>query len=323
MSDVWGDAALAGQAQRMLGKKHPVAAVASVNHDGVVTAGWGAPAEADFEIGSISKGVTGLLYRDAVERGVLRGDTRIGELLPVRAGCPVAGVELEAVSKHRSGIPSIPSARSPYRRSLRFWWNGTNPYGDTVAEMIEQAGAVELRNPRPRYSNFAFELLGHAVAAAQDSTYPELVQERIAGPLGLKSWYLPATEADLRPGSLTGRTRGGRPRPAWPGQALAPAGGVRSSIGDLAELTRALLEERVAGLSALDPVARFVGGVRIGAAWITLEHKDRAITWHNGGTGGFRTWLGMDREAGCGVVVLSATAASVDQAGFRLLSERN
>ena len=61
--------------------------------------------------------------------------------------------------------------------------------------------------------------------------------------------------------------------------------------------------------------------VRIGAAWITLEHHDRAITWHNGGTGGFRSWLGLDRRAGTGVAVLSATSRSVDRHGFELLAE--
>jgi hypothetical protein len=46
----------------------------------------------------------------------------------------------------------------------------------------------------------------------------------------------------------------------------------------------------------------------------------RSITWHNGGTGGFRSWLGLDRDAGTGAVVLSAISASVDRAGFRLLA---
>ena len=42
---------------------------------------------------------------------------------------------------------------------------------------------------------------------------------------------------------------------------------------------------------------------------------------HNGGTGGFRSWLGLDRATGTGLVLLSATAASVDRQGFALLAE--
>lgn len=322
MSETWGEATLALKGQRLLGKRHPVAAVATVGRGRVVTAGWGAAPEADFEIGSISKGVTGLLFRDAVERGVVRGDTFLRDLLPLEKDCDVADVKLNDLAQHRAGVPSMPRSSRPWRRTVRLWLRGTNPYGDTLAELLDQARNVRLRGElRPHYSNLGFQLLGHALAAASRTTYPELVQDRLAAPLNLKSWYMPARPEELRPGSLTGRSRRGRPCEPWTGEALAPAGGIRSSIGDLAELAKALLEERAAGSSALDPVARFAGGVRIGAAWITLEHKDRAITWHNGGTGGFRTWIGMDREAGVGAVILSATASSVDNPGFRLLTE--
>ncbi|MEU0067785.1 hypothetical protein ABZ085_31975, partial [Streptomyces albidoflavus] len=76
-----------------------------------------------------------------------------------------------------------------------------------------------------------------------------------------------------------------------------------------------------AGVGALDPVAPFGAGARIGAAWITVEIDGRPVTWHNGGTGGFRSWLGLDRARGTGLVVLSATAAPVDRQGFALLAE--
>ena len=64
-----------------------------------------------------------------------------------------------------------------------------------------------------------------------------------------------------------------------------------------------------------------LAAARIGAAWMTLRVKGRDITWHNGATGGFRTWAGLDREAGTGVVLLSATAVTVDRQGFRMLRE--
>ena len=110
-------------------------------------------------------------------------------------------------------------------------------------------------------------------------------------------FYAPATPTDLRPAALTGTTRWGRKRRPWTGEALAPAGGIRARIEDMARLT-----------AALEPVEDFTGRVvRIGAAWITLERDGRVVTWHNGGTGGFRTWLGLDRAAGTAVVFLSAT----------------
>ena len=68
-------------------------------------------------------------------------------------------------------------------------------------------------------------------------------------------------------------------------------------------------------------MARLSGGVRIGAAWLVLERRGAVVTWHNGGTGGFRSIVALDRAAGAGVALVSATARSVDRAGFALLEE--
>jgi CubicO group peptidase (beta-lactamase class C family) len=46
------------------------------------------------------------------------------------------------------------------------------------------------------------------------------------------------------------------------------------------------------------------------------------VTWHNGGTGGFTAFLGIDRERGTGVVILSARQeppSTTTRAGFALL----
>lgn len=57
----------------------------------------------------------------------------------------------------------------------------------------------------------------------------------------------------------------------------------------------------------------------LATGWVTVDVDGRVVTWHNGGTGGFRTWLGLDRAAGTGAVIMSATSASVDRHGFALL----
>jgi hypothetical protein len=69
-------------------------------------------------------------------------------------------------------------------------------------------------------------------------------------------------------------------------------------------------------------VANFAGpAARIGAAWLTQDVKGRLITWHNGAAGGCSSWMGRDRHAGTGVVIMSASSASVDRHGFTLLRE--
>lgn len=105
------------------------------------------------------------------------------------------------------------------------------------------------------------------------------------------------------------------------GEAIAPAGGIRATIGTMRGLLERILDGSAPGLSALDADTDFSAGVRIGAGWITFGRGDRSITWHNGGTGGFRSWIGVDRAGGAGVVVLSARERSVDRVGFTLLRE--
>lgn len=43
------------------------------------------------------------------------------------------------------------------------------------------------------------------------------------------------------------------------------------------------------------------------------------VTWHNGGTGGYRTFIGFDAAHHNGVVVLSNSATSVDDIGLHLV----
>jgi len=249
-------------------------------------ASLGAGLAADFEIGSVSKGVTGLLYAEALTRDEIGTSTTLGDLLPL-AQTSAAHVSLAALSTHRSGLPMLPRSAAPLRRTLELWRRGTNPYGEDLATLLRQARDNQVGRPRPRYSSFGFEFLGHALAHAAGTTYPDLVHQRIVEPLGLSTLYAPARPADLRSTALTGRSRRGRPREPWTGEALAPAGGLRASITDMARLTQALLDGTAPGRAARDPTASFPGrGVRIGAAWITLSHHGHQITWHNGGTGG-------------------------------------
>ena len=59
--------------------------------------------------------------------------------------------------------------------------------------------------------------------------------------------------------------------------------------------------------------------MRIGLNWLVLSGAGPDITWHNGGTGGYTTFIGFDELNGNGVVVLSNTATSVDDIGMHLL----
>ncbi|MHA7240783.1 serine hydrolase domain-containing protein [Arthrobacter sp. TMS1-12-1] len=287
-----------------------------VTPDDEMTARVGSARHSTFEIGSISKGLTGILYRDAVGHGLVSPTTVLGELLPLKGHGKVGSVNLESLATHRSGLPGLPPGMHPLRRTLGFWIRGENPYGDSLADLLAQTHAVRVGAPRPRYSNLGFQLLGHAVAKASGSSYAQLLHD-VLGP----GFSTPERTEDLGPADLTGIDRFGRPMQPWVGEAIAPAGGVRATVDTMRSFLRSLLDRTSPGISALDPAVEFTPRVGIGAAWITLEHHGRSITWHNGSTGGFSSWIGLDRAAGTGVVVLTAVHRSVDRQGFRILEE--
>jgi CubicO group peptidase (beta-lactamase class C family) len=310
--------ALAERAGALLGAKHTTYVVALATPAGAEVDAMGTDVHADVELGSVSKGITGLLWRDSVDRGEVADEAVLGDHLDVPS--TLAGIRLSALATHSSGLPRL-GGSDVLRRSWELWRRGRNPYREDVAGLLAQLEDVKVGKAKTAYSNLGFQLLGHAVAAATASSYADLVAKRIAAPLGLVDTYVPTAVDEVRSGAVTPRNRAGREVDAWVGEGIAPAGGVRSSAADLAILLRALLDGTVAGADALEPVAPFMGKLRIGAGWLSGPLLRRTVTWHNGGTGGFRSFVGIDRDHGVGVALVSASTRSVDGAAARLLAE--
>ena len=321
MTTAYGDAELAETLRSwpVARAGRPVGA-ARVTEGSVVTASLGADLDADLEIGSVSKGLTGMLYVDSVARGEVRPETTLGDVLDL-AGSPAGDLPLMSLSTHTSGLPRLPRDPALLGKTWAVWRHGRNPYGTDLATLLRQTRRTRLRTPKHRYSNLGFELLGHALAAAAGTTYAALLDARIAAPLGLRATYAPVSPAQLRPTAVAGSTRRGRPAQPWTGEGLSPAGGVRSSVADLGRLVATLLDGTAPGVGALDRVYDVAGHAGIGAAWMTLDARHRSITWHNGRTGGFSCWVGLDRSAGTGVAVVAASARSVDRPGFSMLAQ--
>ncbi len=62
-------------------------------------------------------------------------------------------------------------------------------------------------------------------------------------------------------------------------------------------------------------------GVRIGLGWIVMKLPkiDQEVIWHNGGTGGYRSFIGFVKSTKTAVVVLNNSDASVDAIGMEVL----
>ena len=112
---VTGDATLAARARPLLPGALDRVSVAVVDGAAVTYAGFGADEHTEYEIGSITKTFTASLLADAIRRGEVTADTKVGALLPL-GGAPIADVTLEELASHRSGLVAHAHALAHARR---------------------------------------------------------------------------------------------------------------------------------------------------------------------------------------------------------------
>jgi D-alanyl-D-alanine-carboxypeptidase/D-alanyl-D-alanine-endopeptidase len=278
-----------------------------------------------FEIGSVTKVFTATVLADMVEQGVIRLDDPVRRHLPEDVRVPMRDrpITLCDLATQTSGLPRLPPGL--FRRSL---WRRHDPYaGFSERDLLDAVANTRLtRAPgvRLRYSNFGFGLLGYVLARGAEGSYDELVRARICVPLGLADTGIEVSD-DAGERFADGHNRRGRGVPHWHLGALAGAGGLRSTVSDL---LRFLDLQLTPPATQLQRAAQATHGSRAtrgrleqGLGWVSLPLRGdpRRMLWHNGGTGGFRSFLGFVPHAGVGVVVLSNSARSVDAIGFRIL----
>jgi CubicO group peptidase (beta-lactamase class C family) len=287
-------------------------AVAIIEGDDVRTAFKDADGDTVFEVGSISKALTGELLAIAIERGEVAADDPVGAHLPL-GDAPVASITLEELATHRSGLPlatSDPEENAVYAEAEA---SGEEPPDATVDDIIAIA-ADEPAEPteRPSYSNLGAALLGHALAAAAGTDYPTLLEERLFEPLGMDTASAPMTDDDISPAHAEGYSGLGEPAEAWADEGWAPAGGVHGTLGDLVALAQGVLDGPLTGSAAQEPHGLgFSLAQQLGWFWFLTESDAGAIVGHEGLTGGFGSAILIDPARDAAVVVLVNESSDV------------
>jgi CubicO group peptidase (beta-lactamase class C family) len=275
-----------------------------------------------FEIGSITKVFTAILLADMAERGLVGLDDPVGKLLPPKSVMPTRDgkqITLRHLATHRSGLPRMPENFTQTDEG--------NPYADYGEDdALQFLATYEL--PREigsqyEYSNFGAGLLGLALSRRAGMSYAALVHERISAPLGLDDTCIELS-AEQRSRLARGHV-GTAPVKNWDFDALAGAGALRSTARDMLRFLRANLQLDETSLApALQAThrERFETGqpeTFVGLGWHMRTKNERTIIWHNGGTGGYRSFCGFDPARKRGVVVLCNSTAEIDDIGFHLL----
>ncbi|MBW8769600.1 MAG: serine hydrolase [Gemmatimonadetes bacterium] len=277
-----------------------------------------------FEIGSISKTFTGVLLADAVARGEARVDEPVAALLPAGTSVPSRGgqaITLEQLATHTSGLPRLPENMSPA--------SALDPYADYDARhlygFLAEYKLTRAPGESVEYSNLGGGLLGHALTLrAKAPDWAALVAQRITTPLGMRETYV-TVPSDAQSRLAVGHDAALDSVPAWHFDALAGAGALHSSAADMLIWLAAQLDTVNGPLARAAAMARpprtpANASARIALGWIVGGSIAHPIWWHNGGTGGFRSFAAFDPARNAAVIVLSNSSQTVDDIGAHLFN---
>jgi CubicO group peptidase (beta-lactamase class C family) len=112
----------------------------------------------------------------------------------------------------------------------------------------------------------------------------------------------------------------------WDLPTLAGAGALRSTALDMLKFVDGYLHPPSGPLGRAMSVAQRERapagpGMSIGLNWLVMHAGADTIVWHNGGTGGYRTFVGFVPSRQVGVVVLTNSGgAGADDIGMHLLN---
>lgn len=273
-----------------------------------------------YEIGSITKTMTGALLNLMVEQGKMKFDASIGEYLPNDLGNwqGEQSITMEDLSTHSSGLPRIPK-----NMLVMAMANGDNPYKNYKVEhlykFLEKYKPTDRANRKCEYSNLGAGLLGHILSLEADKNYEQLLQDELLTPLNMEHSTITFEEEHLKR-LAPGHNPAGYPTSNWDLPILAGAGAVRSNTLDMLKYVEANIKEELSLEATHRKRKQFNANHTIGLGWLTnTSDPNFPITWHNGGTGGYRTYCGFVKEQKNGVVVLSNTAIGVDHIGYLIL----
>ena len=279
-----------------------------------------------YEIGSVTKVFTSLILEEMARENKLHLTDPIGAWLPDSVATPSRNrkqITLLDLSCQISGLPRLPNNFFPKDMA--------NPYADyTVKQLYYFISHYRLtRDPGAQYeySNIGAGLLGYILTLAAKQDYETLVKRVICAPLHMQNTVITLTPA-LAAAMATGHDVYGTPVKNWDFPILPGMGALRSTTNDMLiflAANLALVKTSLAPAIAVTHIAcdsTGIPGLEIAMGWHILTRYGRKITWHNGGTGGFRSFIGFDPVAKTGVVVLINSANSVDDIATHILDPR-
>lgn len=265
-----------------------------------------AKADSLFEIGSITKTFTGLVLAEMIEDGKVKADTPVRELLPEGTVQKPEGAEITLIdlAAQHSGLPRMPDNFAPA--------DPNNPYVDyDAAKLYAFMGKHGVARPADApflYSNLGVGLLGQALSVRAGKPYAQLIKEIITDPLRMSGTVITLTP-NQQSRFIQGYSADRRAVHSWELDALAGAGAIRSTAGDMLTYLQAQLHpERVPPrLKAALVRSQTLQGDMAPAGKIAFNWMQRGRNgdfFHDGQTAGFTSTVFFNPEQDFAAVVL-------------------
>lgn len=196
-----------------------------------------------WPVASVTKQVVAVLALMEVQRGTLTLNTMLGDALPAFRSTSARGVTIRQLLQHTSGLPNpdagVPDdvVPAPYTRPVAH------------ARAIDAANASctgprsDTTGTRFDYNNCDYLVLGAVLEARTGRSVATLIAERIARPLGLRSWRMAPPRRDPSPAVIG--YRGTAPAPRVNLATFGAAGALLGTPDDLLRFDHALMAGRL------------------------------------------------------------------------------
>lgn len=282
-----------------------------------------------FEIGSITKIFTATLLAQQVRMGSLRLEEPVRGLVPFKLRSSARGgveVTLKHLASHTSGM-----CHQPPGLNFHAFIHGhtAEPFRDYDRPRFEHYLQQEMEldftpGERYQYSNMGMSLVGYILALRTGKNFEALLQENIFGPLGMKSST--TDRSRVRDRVVVGVKNEGVAAPNWDMNALAPAGGIKTSAEDFARFAQAQFVPDPAIAMTQQPTVKIEDNYFVGLGWHIIDRKN-GERWlnHGGGMAGYTAIVNVNARKRRAVIVLSnlgnahKRAENISQLGRDLL----
>lgn len=294
-----------------------------MNGFGVRTIGKSEKIDVDtvFQLGSVSKPIAATLASILENKGLLRLEDPVNLYLPqfsLNSIQPPSTLKVKHVLSHSTGVPragfnQLIEAHTPYSQILKTLKN--TPVRAPVGKRYD-------------YNNAMYSVISEITRTATKLSFSEALRINLLQPLSMtrtSATYEGLLSTANRASPHVGGRKGLVPCGIYSSgyYTVAPAGGINSSVRDMAIFLKAQLggypqvlnPTAIARiqipqvttktmLQSVDGPSNLTSNARYALGWRTLDFADQKMVYHGGWVKGFTNFIGFIPQQSLGIIVL-------------------